>query len=247
MGEQISLFDDQTTVPAICKHQNTTPANSYQQGCRCDRCKQGYRQQRQARKQLGDRCQIDGCLNLRQKWRKTCDEHNTALDPQCAFPGCFQTRARNHRNQLDLIRFCELHRGGGEYVRCEICKRSSRMDVRTKWKRFCEGCRYKYGRFLVNAYRHNVPYEIIVRFIADPVCVICREQINFYGSAFQIDHDHSCCPGGNGCEQCVRGVLCKRCNQRLGHYESFLRQGITAETLNSYLAQPLKSTQQDVA
>lgn len=36
----------------------------------------------------------------------------------------------------------------------------------------------------------------------------------------QIDHDHSCCPGKRACSQCVRGLLCTRCNLLLGMVEA---------------------------
>jgi len=34
---------------------------------------------------------------------------------------------------------------------------------------------------------------------------------------WNVDHDHGCCPGrGNTCGQCVRGLLCGKCNLMIG-------------------------------
>ena len=35
----------------------------------------------------------------------------------------------------------------------------------------------------------------------------CDETANL-----EVDHDHSCCEGGNSCGKCIRGVLCRGCN-----------------------------------
>lgn len=37
---------------------------------------------------------------------------------------------------------------------------------------------------------------------------------------WNVDHDHSCCPGDKTCGKCVRGLLCAGCNTRLGMLES---------------------------
>jgi hypothetical protein len=34
-----------------------------------------------------------------------------------------------------------------------------------------------------------------------------------------VDHDHACCPGQRSCGDCVRGVVCNRCNTSVGLYE----------------------------
>lgn len=51
------------------------------------------------------------------------------------------------------------------------------------------------------------------------VCAICREEpdaeINLH-----VDHDHRCCATDLTCGNCIRGLLCYRCNSALG----FLRE-----------------------
>jgi len=41
------------------------------------------------------------------------------------------------------------------------------------------------------------------------------------GKGWAVDHNHHCCPGQNTCGQCVRGILCQKCNHRLAALEDF--------------------------
>lgn len=45
-------------------------------------------------------------------------------------------------------------------------------------------------------------------------CAWCHEHVSEKVSAGKsgVDHNHRCCPNGRTCGECVRGVVCHRCN-----------------------------------
>jgi len=49
------------------------------------------------------------------------------------------------------------------------------------------------------------------------VCAICERPPG--ARALSVDHDHTCCPRGRSCGQCIRGLLCDDCNNALGRFQ----------------------------
>lgn len=81
------------------------------------------------------------------------------------------------------------------------------------------------------------PEDFEARWIAqDGACAACGMP---FGEARNdmphVDHDHGCCAGVRSCGQCVRGLLCGRCNMVTG------RVGDSSETVQA-IADYLRST-----
>ena len=58
----------------------------------------------------------------------------------------------------------------------------------------------------------------------DRACAMCHQP--FGDTDPQVDHDHSCCEKqvkatAKTCGECVRGLLCFRCNPALGYIEKY--------------------------
>jgi hypothetical protein len=74
-------------------------------------------------------------------------------------------------------------------------------------------------------------------------CAICGTDTPVGRGTWHVDHDHACCPtSGESCGDCVRGILCSRCNTALGGFQDDPKILLAAI---DYLIQPSVQVQPD--
>ena len=66
-------------------------------------------------------------------------------------------------------------------------------------------------------------------------CAICQDVFS-EDLPPHVDHDHGCCDRSGSCGQCVRGLLCRRCNNMIGFLERFVQRGGDPQRIVDYLS-----------
>lgn len=87
-----------------------------------------------------------------------------------------------------------------------------------KFSRHCRACERLNGK-VQNVKRYGITLEQFNSLVEsqDGKCAICKGKFWDEVSAPHIDHDHSCCDTQmKSCGKCIRGLLCRGCNQVLG-------------------------------
>lgn len=93
-----------------------------------------------------------------------------------------------------------------------------RSDSGSRRYSLCKPCKQESGR--AHAWKNKFgitpeQYDQIME-LQGGCCAICRRP-PLPGERFlAVDHDHQCCGKGRGCPSCIRGALCKSCNQMVG-------------------------------
>ena len=103
----------------------------------------------------------------------------------------------------------------GKSYYCKSCKKNSRTNESSK--RYKRSFRAKHP-LKVKLYQVWAFYKLDAETYLEMVskgCAVCGAMDNLC-----VDHDHSCCPGKYSCGKCVRGVLCRPCNQAEGFLKS---------------------------
>jgi hypothetical protein len=68
-----------------------------------------------------------------------------------------------------------------------------------------------------------------IHYYQEGKCSLCPAE-----KGLSVDHDRRCCPGKRSCGKCVRGLLCPRCNLRLGTIEKALREMYRIQMYSRY-------------
>lgn len=94
-----------------------------------------------------------------------------------------------------------------------------RMDAnRAAW--FEKNADHARDKHMQNTYGITLEKYNALLLVQDNCCAICGSDSpgmrNGKELSFSVDHDHNCCPGKKSCGDCVRGLLCSKCNLALG-------------------------------
>ena len=210
MSDQPSLFGDTPEPTAACSFPQLGGSTGYRYGCRCPRCTQ-------AKGVVDPTCHTPGCPNLRAKGYRLCTACLAARDE------------RKPIKRRETVCRC-----GKTMYWYESQVMLQRETIRDFYRQVCAVCRNRYVS-VITQHRLNTAWAL--HLIGITHCDLCSEPFSRNTTGrfnCVIDHDHACCPGKRPCGECVRGIVCQRCNTTLGRVEA-MAPGLL-DTMHTYLA-----------
>lgn len=117
------------------------------------------------------------------------------------------------REELDFSMFSRNNsKASGYQSYCKACAHPLRTQWASENRRKVRGYRLKYT--------YGLSHETFELLLTEQggKCKICKE---VFDKTPNIDHDHSCCGPEKACSNCVRGLLCHRCNIFIGFLENY--------------------------
>lgn len=121
--------------------------------------------------------------------------------------------SRTRRHLLASIEEANAFPDEGNMRYCRACRRYevfSSTDL-AKNQRICGVCGSLWDKHRMT----RAEFEEMER-EQDGACAICGGRESLQKGRLSVDHDHACCPRDKGCGNCVRGLLCHRCNVFIG-------------------------------
>lgn len=208
-------------APWITTH-GGPPTTGYTQGCRCAACTEAWRDYGSLLRRGLRRCQ-----HCRDTYPRTAAGGGTKFCAACIQGGVYQRNVI--KPALDRT--------------CARCDTPYRRASASPWD-LCHGCTKHpvFQRMKGALGQHHAPTDLVLAVMDWPYCA--NEQCGAwllnrahhkrtdrsssrYTYDFVVDHDHACCPTERSCGSCIRGVICRGCNNAMPHTLDAIRaQGI---------------------
>lgn len=116
-----------------------------------------------------------------------------ACETRASDLGYCSTHYQSYRNgKLGKVRnLCAVYKCPGESTYTNLCSRHN-YKMRT----------------------YGLDFKSLTELLQSGKCHSCGREVS--PTSVHIDHDHLCCPSNTSCGACVRGALCRECNQGIG-------------------------------
>lgn len=256
--KQLCMYENATRNDSItpvieglseCRFPSVAATTGYRYGCRCGRCTEAKKAANGNGAPAARPCREAGCTNQCKTGGafRYCAYHVQVRAERkvCAVHGCEGQRRLIHGSM-----YCEEHgrviggtrqvnRNVVAVVRCPVCEAVYGRSKNSKHP-FCPACNDQYRGAINSALRHGATTDQLLNWVRLSACDLCGTRLNMgertsnHAAGPNVDHDHNHCRGNRGCAECIRGMLCTRCNTALGGLEALLRVA-GSERLARYL------------